>query len=98
MEPKNSAFLDSLGWVLYKLGKPKDALPWMQQALDHSEEPDPTLYDHLGDIYAALQQTAKAKEAWQKSLSLEPNSQIEKKLRSAPSAPPPSPGGQTPPR
>ena len=98
LEPKNSAFLDSLGWVLYKLGKPKDALPWMQQALDHSEEPDPTLYDHLGDIYAALQQTAKAREAWQKSLSLEPNSQIEKKLRSAPSAPPPSPGGQTPPR
>jgi predicted negative regulator of RcsB-dependent stress response len=41
------------------------------------------LFDHLGDIYAALQQQGKAREAWQKSLSLEPNEEVEKKLKAA---------------
>jgi tetratricopeptide (TPR) repeat protein len=83
LEPKNAAYLDSLGWVLYKLGKPKEALPCLQQALQESTEPDPTLFDHLGYIYAALQQQGKAREAWQKSLSLEPNQEVEKKLKAA---------------
>src|SRR5262249_13468278 len=83
LEPKNAAYLDSLGWVLYKLGKPKEALPCLQQALEQSTEPDPTLFDHLGDIYAALHQPSKAREAWQKSLSLEPNAEVEKKLKAA---------------
>jgi len=41
------------------------------------------LYDHLGDIYAALKQSDKAREAWQKSLSLETNDQVRKKLDNA---------------
>jgi len=79
-EPKNAAFLDSLGWVLFKLDKPKEALPYLLKALDNSEEPDATLYDHLGDIYSSLKQTDKAHEAWQKSVKIEPNEAIQKKL------------------
>jgi Flp pilus assembly protein TadD len=59
----------------------------MQQAVENSKEPDPTLYDHLGDIYNALHQAEKAREAWNKSLSLEPNPQIEKKLKGASPSP-----------
>ena len=80
LEPKNAAFLDSLGWVLFKLDKPKEALPYMLKALENSEEPDSTLYDHLGDIYSSLHQAEKAREAWQKAVSIEPNEQIQKKL------------------
>src|SRR2546423_9628622 len=79
-EPKNAAFLDSLGWVLYKLDKPKEALPYLLKSLENSKEPDATLYDHLGDIYSALQQVDKARDAWRKSISIEPNAQIQKKL------------------
>lgn len=79
-EPKNPAYLDSLGWVLFKLNKPKEALPWLLKSIEHSEEPDATLYDHLGDIYSALQQPEKACEAWRKALSVEPSEQIQKKL------------------
>ena len=64
LEPKNPAYLDSLGWVLYKLNRSSDALPQEQKAIDLSEEPDPTLFDHIGDIYAALKQMDKAREAW----------------------------------
>jgi tetratricopeptide (TPR) repeat protein len=53
-EPKNAAFLDSLAWVLFKLDQPKEALPYALQAAELTEKPDATLYDHLGDIYAAL--------------------------------------------
>ena len=79
-EPENAAYLDSLGWVLFKLDQPKAALPYLLKAVQLSTEPDPSLYDHLGDIYAALKEPAKAREAWQKSLSLEANETIRKKL------------------
>ena len=84
LEPKNAAFLDSLGWVLFKLNQPQPALEQMIKAVELAEEPDATLYDHLGDIYMALKEPEKAREAWHKSLSIEPNEQIQKKLDSAP--------------
>ena len=82
-EPKNAAYLDSLAWVLFKLDRPKEALPYVLQSIKLNEQPDATLYDHLGDIYAALKQMDKAREAWRKSLSLEPNEEIRKKLAGA---------------
>jgi tetratricopeptide (TPR) repeat protein len=80
IEPKNAAYLDSLGWVLFKLDRSEEALNYLQKAIEHSSEPDPTLYDHLGDVFAALNKLPEAREAWRKSLSIEPNSEIEKKL------------------
>ena len=81
-EPKNAAYLDSLGWVLFKLKQPKEALDYILKAVELSESPDPTVFDHLGDIYAALQQPDKARESWRKSLALEANEDVRKKLES----------------
>jgi tetratricopeptide (TPR) repeat protein len=86
LEPENAAFLDSMGWVLYKQDKPSEALPYLLKAIEQTEDPDATLYDHLGDVYATLKQTQKARDAWQKSLSIEPNEQIQKKLGSRPTS------------
>jgi tetratricopeptide (TPR) repeat protein len=83
LEPKNAAFLDSLGWVLFKLGKTGEALPHILKAIELNEEPDATLYDHLGDIRAALKQPEQARDAWRKSLSIEANEKVEKKLKAA---------------
>src|SRR5258706_15303 len=93
LEPKNAAYLDSLGWVLFKLDKPQEALPHILKAIEQTEEPDATLYDHLGDIYAALRKSDKAREAWQKAISIEPSEQIEKKLKSDAVVSPVAPGG-----
>jgi tetratricopeptide (TPR) repeat protein len=79
-EPKNAAYLDSMAWVLFKLKQPQEALPYALKAVEFSEEPDATVYDHLGDIYDALKQTGKAREAWRKSLSLESSPLVRKKL------------------
>jgi len=80
LEPKNAAYLDSMGWVLYRLSKPREALDYLLKAIELSEEPDATVYDHLGDIYAALKEGDKARQAWQKSVSLEANDEVKKKL------------------
>lgn len=88
-EPKNSAYLDSLAWVLFKLGKPAEALPYMTEAIaiaEAEQERDATLYDHLGDIQAALGQLEKARAAWRQALTAEPEdpAAIRKKLEAAP--------------
>jgi tetratricopeptide (TPR) repeat protein len=81
-EPKNAAYLDSMAWVLYKLNQPKPALDYVLKAVQFSEEEDATLFEHLGDIYNALGQKDKAREAWNKSLKLEANDSVRKKLES----------------
>ncbi|MBM3847652.1 MAG: tetratricopeptide repeat protein, partial [Verrucomicrobia bacterium] len=83
LEPKNAAFLDSLAWVHFKLGDPKEAMVWMKKCIEHSAEPDPTLFDHLGDIHAALGNLKEAAGAWKKSIEIEPSSPIETKLKDA---------------
>jgi tetratricopeptide (TPR) repeat protein len=90
-EPKNPAFLDSLGWVFFKLNRPQEALEYVQKAVELSTEPDPTLLDHLGDIFGALNQPEKAREAWTHSLSLQPNEEIRKKLAQHPGTDAPGP-------
>jgi len=79
-EPKSAAYLDSMGWVLFKLNRPKEALDYLLQAVALNGEPDATLYDHLGDIYSALHETDKAHEAWRKSLAVEASEVVRKKL------------------
>ena len=79
-EPKNPAYLDSLGWILFKLRQPQEALGYILKAIELSEKPDPTLYDHLGDIYVALDQLDKARDAWRKSIALDPDSRVLGKL------------------
>ncbi len=74
IDPENGAFLDSYAWVLYKMGKYEEALVQMKKALN-TETEDPLLYDHEGDIYAALKQDAQARESWQKALELKPDDQ-----------------------
>jgi len=90
-DPDNAAFLDSMGWVLFKLNQPKEALGYLLSSIQKSEEPDPTLFEHLGDVYAALGQRDKAKEAWKKSLELEPNPGITLKLQELQATSSPSP-------
>lgn len=78
--PGNAAYLDSMGWVLFRLNQPGEALGFLLDAIKNSEEEDATIYDHIGDVYAALKQTDKAREAWARSVKLEANAAVQKKL------------------
>jgi tetratricopeptide (TPR) repeat protein len=80
VQPKNAAYLDSMAWVLFKQNQPRPALDYILKAVELTKEPDATLYDHLGDIYAALNDMDKARDAWRKSLSVEKSDAVQKKL------------------
>ncbi len=67
----NAAFVDSLGWVLFRRGRVKAAQSWLQKAVALFQgEEDPVVWDHLGDVYFRLQESERARDAWQKSLKL----------------------------
>ena len=72
IQPRNGYFLDSLGWIYFKKGEPKKALTQIQKALIYTE-PDPVLYDHLGDILFSLKNYDEASGAWKNSLFLTVN-------------------------
>jgi tetratricopeptide (TPR) repeat protein len=64
----NAAYLDSLGWVLFKRGKVKEAVgPLERAAKQSSMMNDPTIHEHLGDVYYQLKDYAQAKESWLKA-------------------------------
>jgi tetratricopeptide (TPR) repeat protein len=83
-EPNSAAFLDSLGWVYFQMGKPREAVDYLLKSIAAApDEPDATMYDHLGDAYAALKDMDKAREAWARSLSLEASDAVKRKLDAA---------------
>ncbi|MEO6809971.1 MAG: tetratricopeptide repeat protein [Isosphaeraceae bacterium] len=65
-EPENQAFLDSLGWVLFKRGKLREAVEPLEKAAQ-GPQADSTIHDHLGDVYFQLKEHAKARSEWEKA-------------------------------
>jgi tetratricopeptide (TPR) repeat protein len=89
-EDKDSAaYLDSLGWVLFKQKKYAEAKKWLLEATKGDEGDNIEIYDHLADVYMALGEKAQALETWKKALTLETSSlreqhrkaDVEKKLK-----------------
>jgi tetratricopeptide (TPR) repeat protein len=67
LDPDNGAYLDSMGWVFYRQGKADQAEPVLVHALDRLGT-DPTVHDHLGDVYFKLGKTKEAIAQWQASV------------------------------
>ena len=67
LEPQNGAYLDSLAWVDYRLNKLAEAENLLLRALDKIGS-DPTVHDHLGDVYFKQGKTRDAIIQWQASL------------------------------
>jgi len=67
-EPTNSAFLDSLGWVYYRMDKLEEAEESLRRALQQYGSRDATVYDHLGDVYMSRSKFKDAIKQWELSL------------------------------
>ena len=68
IEPGNGAYLDSLGWVYFKLGQYEMAEENLRQAVERDRS-DPTVHDHLGDLYEKTGRIRLAAAQWELSLS-----------------------------
>jgi tetratricopeptide (TPR) repeat protein len=64
----NGAYLDSLGWVLFKQKKYKEARDWLQKAVEDKASQHIEIYDHLGDVLLMLGQRDAAVKAWREGL------------------------------
>ena len=67
--PSSGFFVDSLGWVHYKLGDPARAVGYLERATE-LEPSDPEITGHLGDVYWALGRREEARFKWRLALSL----------------------------
>lgn len=109
-DPENAAYLDSLGWVLFKQGHYEEALEPLERAAELRETqeggPDATILDHLGDAYFKLQKIDEARQTWLKAADAADDAsppdkrlaEIRRKLESLESLDPvllePSPAGE----
>ncbi|SPF47033.1 Tetratricopeptide repeat protein [Candidatus Sulfotelmatobacter kueseliae] len=66
-EPNNGAYLDSLGWVYFKLGKYDLAEEALNKAAVHMGS-DPTVQEHLGDLYQKTGRLKLAAAHWERSV------------------------------
>jgi tetratricopeptide (TPR) repeat protein len=63
----NGAYLDSLGWVYYQMGRYDDAREPLEQAT-RTYPHDPTVLEHLGDLYAKMGERDLAIAAWSRAI------------------------------
>ena len=60
----NAAYIDSLGWVLFRKGQFESARAELEKAVALPDGDDAVLWDHLGDVCFRLNQPDRARQAW----------------------------------
>jgi tetratricopeptide (TPR) repeat protein len=68
IEPGNPAYLDSLAWVHYHQDQFDQAATELREALDKMGD-DPTVHDHLGDVYLKQGKIREAIQQWESSVA-----------------------------
>ncbi len=69
LDPNNGAFVDSLGWALFRLGEFEQARRHLERA-NQLVPRDSTILEHLGDVYVALGDPQRAREAYEQALAI----------------------------
>jgi pentatricopeptide repeat protein len=64
------AYLDSLGWVLFKKKEYEEAKKYLVEALKDKDAQHIEIFDHLGDTYLALGMRDAALDAWRRGLEV----------------------------
>lgn len=93
LDPQNYAYLDSLGWAYFKLGQYDKAEENLHSAMQRNST-EPTVHDHLGEVYEKTGRLKQAAAQYELSLheyaqtvpaDAEPSdiSKVQKKLETA---------------
>lgn len=70
VDPNNTSYLDTIGWVYFKLGNYREAKVNLEKAIEIGGE-RAVMLEHLGDVMFKLGDTQKAKALWQKAYDLD---------------------------
>ena len=74
IRPEDPFILDSMGWVLYRLGNHEDAVEYLERALTKRE--DAEIAAHLGEVLWVMGERERAKEVWQRALDQHPDNDV----------------------
>lgn len=66
LRPSDGYITDSLGWIMYKMGDYKGAVPELEKAVELLPY-DPTINDHLGDAYWQVGRKLEARFQWERA-------------------------------
>ena len=77
-EPENSAYMDTFGWINYKMGKYHIALEYVLKAVN-SGDAGAEVYEHLIEIYIKLDRKEDALKTIEKAARIFPDNNIFKK-------------------
>lgn len=73
-QPGNTSYLDSMGWVYFRLGQYEEAERFIRKAVEIGTK-SAVIHEHMGDVYSKLHQKDKAVGAWKKALELDSTNQ-----------------------
>lgn len=74
LAPNDPFILDSLGWVLYRLGENEAALGHLRRA--YEMRPDGEIAAHLGEVLWALGRRDEAQKVWAEALRAQPKNEV----------------------
>lgn len=79
-QPENASYLDTIGWIYFRLGKYEKAEEYLKKAIGKGS-PSAVLYEHLGDVYFMMNERVRALEHWNAALRLdETNEDLREKV------------------
>ena len=62
LAPEDPFIVDSMGWVLYRMGKSQQALEYLRKA--YTARPDPEIAAHLGEVLWVAGERREAEKIW----------------------------------
>lgn len=65
--PEVAAYLDTYGWIMYKLGQYDEARIWIEKALDQQTDGNGVIFEHYGDVLFKLGHKDEALIYWRKA-------------------------------
>ncbi len=71
LKPNDHYIIDSLGWVLYRMGRHEEAVRQLRRALQI--RPDPEIAAHLGEVLWVLGRREEARAVWDQALRQTPD-------------------------
>ncbi|MFP5441025.1 MAG: tetratricopeptide repeat protein [Gammaproteobacteria bacterium] len=71
LSPEDPAIIDSMGWVLFRLGRAEEALPWLRRA--YARSPDAEIAAHLGEVLWSLGKKREARRTWERARKIDPD-------------------------
>ncbi|HEX9686937.1 MAG TPA: tetratricopeptide repeat protein [Burkholderiales bacterium] len=74
LAPDDPFIQDSMGWVLYRMGRNKEGLDYLQRAF--KQRPDPEIAAHLGEVLWTLSERDEARKIWGESLKSHPDNEL----------------------